>query len=460
MKLAWSIVSTTMLALALSAGTVPTAIAAEAQSQPVLLSDAPSAIPTAPLPSDNEHNPPLPQPPGTNDIFFLTYDKDGTPRVDTALSACAYYTAIQAVSGCDGTGGFNQPTTFKRWKKDVGLDKQDAADKVDVAHFINAVDLNLTRDHHMIYHGPNNTAGYVCNHTGPVATTEDPTALFPTPAEIDGLIKSIHSKATLVACVAMEYSNRTAPSAPPFVSFLIFDANGNLLPGVDLDGRGVKFVPNVCTACHGGTFQYETSIDGGQTVQFDHTKAVNGDLGAHFLPFDMANFVFSSKLTPAEQQEAIFKLNMDVYNTEITRTTGFPGQANPSVGSDSITQLIIGWYTDVTAANTNPQFKLDFMPTRWMNDPFPFLYTDVVSHSCRTCHTAMDRVPSEVSTPATFSLGLMQSITCGTTASGHQMPNSKVTFDRFWLSQQLQVTGRTAPTIDQPDTLEPGCPQP
>jgi hypothetical protein len=62
----------------------------------------------------------------------------------------------------------------------------------------------------------------------------------------------------LVACGAMDYSvapgvNRDeANKDQPFTRFLIFGPSGALLPSVNLDGRGEKFVPGTCTVCHRG----------------------------------------------------------------------------------------------------------------------------------------------------------------------------------------------------------------
>jgi cytochrome c5 len=362
-------------------------------------------------------------PTGMTDDWFLTYFN----HLDQTVAACAYYKAIKAVDDCGPNGELINPITFEKWKKDVKIDKYKADDvEEDVAHFINQVDLNLTRNHHMVSYGPNQLAGYVCNHNGPAATVDDPSGYFPKQPEIDAAIRQIKKNLNLVACVAMEFSSRdTAPGTLPFTKFWIFNPEGKLVSTIDLDGRGPKGMPHVCTACHGG----------------DLVMAPNGDLKAHFLPFDKGNFAFSSKQSEDEHEEAIFRMNRNVYNTEITRTAGNPyGQAS-SDGSKSITQLIKGWYGDVTKNNTEPHFNAGFVADAWKTVPNgPALYSDIVAHSCRTCHSAMDNFPFEVSPP---SLSLMQSLAC----DDHRMPNAKVTFDRFWLS-------------GQPDELKPGCTRP
>ena len=410
----------------------------------------PAPAPSYPLPSGNVPANPVPYPfssdpatgelvpntpTQTSDNWFLTYPD----RLDSPASACEYYKSIGAVEDCLADGTFVKPITFEIWKQLVKIDKY-ATDgkKDDVAHFVNQVDLNLTRNHHMISYWPNQLAGYVCNHSGPDATVADPTRLFPTQAEIDLLVRQIRRHQNLVACVAMEFSPAVEykgggqPTGTAFTKFWIFGPEGALLSTVDLDGDGPKGVPQVCTACHGGPF--------------DPAASSSGDLGAHFLPFDIANFAFSSGLTDQEREKAIFAMNLNVYNSEITRTTGYPGQQHPSLGSDSIVQLIKGWYGDVSASNTSPVLDRNFVPPAWKTYA-PVAYAGAVAHSCRTCHAAMDSYAFELNP-------LSASDVTNYVCTGHEMPNSKVTFDRFWLSGQMGVPGQPAVHDNQVLALE------
>jgi hypothetical protein len=470
--------------LALSATAIPHGFAGDPGQGPVLPSDKdPVKIPPVPLPSDSvfgsqepftrqqdQHtgayvpSDPIGAPTlGFIDEHFLTYDyfnsvdPNNHIRLDSDFSSCQYYKAIGAVADCSPFGDLISPKfNFKQWKQAVQIDEFGPDGKTSVAHFINQVDLNLTRDHHMIYHGPNKVAAYVCNHKPPAPTVKDPSGYFPDQHDIDTAIRDIkRKKQPIIACVAMEFSPPpAAPAAPAFTKFYIFgpDPEGVLLSAVDLDGRGPKGVPNVCTACHGGTFNYLNAAG-----QFDQTKSANGDLGAHFLPFDKANFAFSSKLSKTKAEDNIFNLNKDVYDTEIVRTTGYPGQANPSSGSDSITQTIKGWYGNVTATNAAPVFNTGYVPTPWddKGGPKSAAYLHSVSHSCRTCHVAMDRWAFELS--PTLLSGSSHDLVCNQNDQPtqndsvftnpiyyqkHAMPNSKVTFDRFWLTRDPTVVGQ------------------
>ena len=490
-----------VFALALGASGISVSFAWDNDNHPALPSDAsPTPVPPFLLPSDtppaqgndqlfmfrtdptgqlvpNLANPDIPTEKTnlTNDQF-LTYSTSGLKRIDTTDSACAYYKALNAithVTSCGTNGalqndGSTPIITFEQWKHDVGIDNYGPPGKTDVAHFINQVDLNLTRDHHMISYSADQLASYVCNHTGPTRTGVDPSGLFPTQREINGLIRSIKSNTNLIACVAMEYSNRgQASGTPPFIKFLIFGTNGNLLSTVDLDGRGPKGVPHVCTACHGGPFKNEiTHTDpatGVKTLQFD--PASNGDLGAHFLPFDKANFAFSSRSTAVEQDEAIFKLNLDVYITEASRIKFNPDTTITfdTLASASITDLISKWYNSkVTRDNPAPSFNPHIeVPVQWDFLGFNDIYLNSYAHSCRTCHVAMDTAPLERE-PSLISPLNLSNVNSGgyLVCKSHVMPNAKVTFDRFWLSdpfwnfpQMVPVPGQPAASPNQPELL-------
>jgi hypothetical protein len=182
-----------------------------------------------------------------------------------------------------------------------------------------------------------------------------------------------------------------------------------------------------------------------------------GDLGAHFLPFDIANFAFSRDLNLTQaaqdaaretQEKGIFKLNMNVYNIEKPQL----GAPRSSYGSDSIEQLIRGWYTDVTPTNVTPKFNYDYFSGTF-TEPDPNAYVNAYAHSCRTCHVAMDRDAFEISVGGLVVSPPYDQYVCGhlvpsaTVKVDHLMPNSKVTSDRFWLSPRIDVIGQPSETV-------------
>jgi hypothetical protein len=348
--------------------------------------------------------------------------------LDTRLSACLYYKTVGAVQDCDAEGNFQGAViNFDDWKRTVQIDQFVLpGTRQDNAFFVNLADLNLTRDHHMVSYGKGaTTAGYVCNHTGPKSTApNDPENLFADQAAIDAAIDNAAAGKNLVACVAMDFSKASGVNDDnPFTRFLIFGPSGELLPSVNLDALGEKFVPGTCTVCHGGN-KY--------AGQFPTDGTGSAELEAHFLPFDTANFGFHSSrtgLTKTDQQENIFNLNQDVLNTNT---------------NDATVGLINGWYA--SGAHVQDEGFIPEDITVQANREF---YINVIARSCRTCHIAQRDELSirslnfsdqavNLGKPGVLSPSILKELVCGETMDlvrAYTMPNSKVTFDRFWLSK-------------------------
>jgi hypothetical protein len=347
--------------------------------------------------------------------------------LDTRLSGCLYYKTIGVVKDCDTTGEnfLVGAVSFEDWKRTVKIDQYaPRGTEQYTALFVNRVDLNLTREHHSVSYGPTATAGYVCNHLGPQPTAADATGLFPPAAEMDRVIDNAAAGRDLVACVAMDYSiARGVNDGLPFTRFLIFGPSGELLPSVNLDGRGEKFVPGTCVVCHGGN-KY--------AGKFPEDGTGTADLEAHFLPFDIGSFEFHSsrpQLTQAAQEEAIYHLNQNVLKAD-------PNQAEMAV--------IKGWYASGHTQN------LEFSPFGLnVPDAFRTFYRNVIAKSCRTCHIAQRDQDSirdlnfskfmvNQGKPGELNPDILKALVCGQTndlLQAYAMPNSAVTFDLFWLSR-------------------------
>jgi hypothetical protein len=354
--------------------------------------------------------------------------------LDSRLGACQYYKAVGAVQSCDSAGTPSGAISFEDWKRAVKIGSYASAGaKEYTATFINKMDLNLARNHHSISYGPGQTAAYVCNHSGP--TVLDPSQTVDTPGNpsIDTVIANTIQGKNLVACVAMDFAATSGVNVDaqgvnqPFTRFLIFGPSGQLLPSVNLDGRGEKFVPGTCVACHGGDHY---------AGQFPEDRPGVANIGAHFLPYDPGNFEFSSVagLTLADQEEAIYQLNQNVLN------------AGPTVAEQ---ELIAGWY-----GSASHNLDLNYVPVSWQARTAAGInyYKNIYSHYCRSCHVAMTEgynfdhsanylLPNGTyRSNGTFGFLATEVSQCGTDGSAFgvvptlsfSMPNSLVTFNRFW----------------------------
>lgn len=381
--------------------------------------------------------------------------------VDSRIGACQYYKAVGAVQSCDSAGNFSGAITFEDWKSQVQIDQyanpnptNALSSPVYTATYINKVDLNLVRNHHSVSNGipsdpsilgqqPYTYVGtYVCNHSGP-------SVLDPAQSEIDSVIQNTTSGNNLVACVAMDYS--TFPTVGdsyygPFIRFLIFGPNGQLLPSVNLDGRREKFVPGTCVVCHGGDHY---------AGKYPEDGSGSPDVGGHFLPYDTGNFEFSSQsgMTEADQGQAIFNWNENIINI---------GGATAQTS-----QLIHGWYTQ--ANGYGPPLNKNYVSPNWPQDSAHVtVYQNVYARSCRTCHIALPGIYNFES-GGFFGANVVDPANCGGGIDRnrmYKMPNSLVTFNRFWGSQgsttepdqvalleQLQGSGCT-PTMPYPSARQ------
>jgi len=337
--------------------------------------------------------------------------------VDTRLSACLYYRALGAVEDCDAQGNPSGAISFSDWKTKNGFGL--GADVT--ANFINQRDLNLLRRMVATRSASGGIAFYVCNAPGPDGKSQ---------TEIDRVIEEGMDDKNKVACVAMEYTPVTgANGGQPLTKFFNVEPDETPLLSINLDGRGEKFMPGSCVACHGGS-----TYNG----RFPEQATASPFLGARFLPFDTGNYLFSSKssLSEASQSEAFFQLNQLVLATEIDLNS-------------ATSRLINGWY-----ANGHVLDKT-YVPPAWqLADAQPAtagaarFYQEVIAISCRTCHVSLGTRfdwDDIVLTPARA-----QTQFCGGTpnvAVNAAMPNALISRDRLF--ERIESDASLAALVEQ-----------
>jgi len=168
--------------------------------------------------------------------------------------------------------------SLNRWRRAVGFNQGEDAFTV----YINGSDLGFSRRMYSRVNDEGTIASYVENY----ATLQD----------------AFNSQG-LIATVAMEVApSANDPLGESFVTFYTFDGNGRRVLGADLDGRGFKFQPGLCTVCHGGVTK---ALVNGEYP--DH-----GNIGSLFLPYDLATFVFADnrrRFSRAAQEDEIKVFN-------------------------------------------------------------------------------------------------------------------------------------------------------
>jgi hypothetical protein len=231
-----------------------------------------------------------------------------------------------------------------------------------------------------------------------------------------------------------------------FVRFYIFGPSGQLLPSINLDGRGEKFMPGSCISCHGGDHY---------AGHFPDRAPGNADFGGRMLPYDKGNFAFSDNdgLDDQQREEAIYRLNQNLAAADPAAVPNVPG-ALTIAGQN----LIHGWY-----ANSNlPPHTLDqdYLPLAWKNLSNGFtnypnatlnsqFYRHVMARACRTCH--VNQIPKYNFDDTLYVNSNPNEFRTSTCVLG-VMPNSLVTFNRYWLSRGT-VDPVSGESTDMPSLL-------
>lgn len=209
-----------------------------------------------------------------------------------------------------------------------------------------------------------------------------------------------------VATVCMDYSSRidTGSVTPSrYTRFYVYGSNGALLDCANLDGAGLKCVPNLCVTCHGGDF---------------YTAGNSPDLGSRFLPFDLESYTFHPK-----------------YGAQLPELAAMNGGVLKTAPTSATADLIIGWY-----AASNPMlnpfyYNQNYVPTAagvsW--SAASSLYSNVFKQSCRVCHNSRETGPGiQFASFADFSgFSYGHYAACNSL----QMPHAQRTWSAFWGSR-------------------------
>ena len=404
------------------------------------------------------------------DDTFLTYK-----GLDTRKGACQYYKAIGAVKGCDADGfPTDQPEqqlTLSQWRKKFNLSAGDPGEIT--AKFINSMDLNFGRDYQGIKLPNGDFAINVCNYPGPQdvhSSVGAPTKIgIATEDDINLAIDNMKRGIGRVACVAMDYSavSPDVNGGKPFVKFYAFGPSEKLLLSLSLDGRREKFLPGSCTACHGGD-NY-----GGKFPEDGSGKA---NIGSYFLPFDVANFDFSTS-DPALTRNQLLHSIRQLNELLVSIPTNAPTQPvtpdaraliatrwHTSLNSDEQQFTFPPAYLDQQILGTGTSSCTDCHGPNGSEGPYDArsIHQTVIARSCQICHASNGLVPDPqagnvVSSglpprstfferpPAHYMSGTNAHTVCGGSRDlkmNYTMPNALVTFERFWLKQ-----GTDQPTV-------------
>lgn len=374
------------------------------------------------------------------------------------LTAQIYYQLIDPTGSAD---------TLSKWLASRGFNSNTASEP-DFAHaiYLNNYDLGFGRDMYMRKDACGNVYSYVEN--------------YPT---LDAAIQKRNHFATVV----MEYSalegepgnGESCSSEPKFVKFFAYVPDTTTgtkvrMANMNFDGRGEKYLPGVCTACHGGTpfnltaFAQDLPLNANVAdvvaALSDADKLKLADLNATFMPFDLDSFLYTQasnakdvapsinpdnfteaqlkQYSKADQAAAMRTFNKNVLHTYLTSLAQLAGAKEEERERwYAPIELINSWYhTNITNAQALAMMDtasfdgLAVLPGWQGNED---LYHDVFARHCRSCHIQASNTERNFSSidkflksddPDTFKRIENEVFNLG------RMPMARLTADRLWVN--------------------------
>jgi hypothetical protein len=320
-----------------------------------------------------------------------TAQLEGTASVeqDTLASARAYYETI---------GEGTSKTTLSEWLSANGFNPSATNYAADAhAVYTNNFDLGFGRDMYLKVICPNATVN--------VGSCDVASVVINYPS-----LENAAKKLNAINAVAMEFSPSAAGSRK-VVKFYAYAPNPRSetreftrIHSVNLDGRGERFLPGACTACHGGTpggldanggYAHEGDVNSAFLL-WDLDTLLYGDTDTSFSP-NPEDTQLKASVTRSAQEGELRKLNAGAYLT-------FDDQDHP--GRFALArELVEGWYQ----RGTLPVQQLDqvlagthngaFIPAGWQRgvngnpdasagsaDSSEDIYRIVFAPHCRACH--------------------------------------------------------------------------
>lgn len=428
---------------------------------------------------------------GTSSITLNVEKLRQALGLESKLSAENYHRCIDPL---------NQATTFNDWLTQAGFNSANANDIH--TKYINNYDLGFGRDMHIRTDDNGNVYSYVSNYNN---------------------LENTISKRNAFAIVVMEYSPaptgncgdgtftdiKTGKKIVKFYTYIPNEVAGGFKRALSMnfDGRGEKYIPGSCTACHSGKTNAEL---------FNSIAAIDAaaaDLDTGFMPWDLDAFLYThstdKKYTdPAYESFATANKLSTVTVNKFSRETQenlFKQQNQATLHTlthdihklkryETAIKLIRGWYSNANelaeldslnfGTTDNPlsdeellalQVKLKTLPAGnyqgnfvlegWRADAsVENLYNDVFDRHCRLCHVQMNQPQIDFDSYEEF---INNPKMVDYVYAQGSMPMSRLTMDRFWnhfrgetnAAELLRQHLNSAKNASLPQGITPGLPQ-
>lgn len=306
----------------------------------------------------------------SNEKFNITVDITDS-QINSVAYADKYYSAVDPD---------NERTTLAAWKTKNGFDQGHDVHVI----FRDSKDLGYGRDMYARRNDDGSLAFYVNNFV--VAVGKGNPANY---APLNLLAATDQNFDYHLGSNAIEFSaiDPTNPDSEKILKFFTFSGADEQqeqarITSADLDGRGIKHMPSICLACHGGTL-LPLNSDG----SFNELSLKSAKLNQFEL--DSFEFMDSGQFSEEEQQAGIKQINQWIRDSYAE--IGQRSQTDLGYWDSEFSQNI------ANARYGSEEFDLDkyqvgTVPSGWKQTVFrpegvENLYLQVIEPHCISCHS-------------------------------------------------------------------------
>jgi len=246
---------------------------------------------------------------------------------------------------------------------------------------------------------------------------------------------------------AIEFSAAPGGNGVKFVKFFTYDnVTGARVTAANLDGRGTKALPTICTNCHGG--RGDPLTPNGQFAKVTYSASgARGDVGAQAHGLEPAAFDFSSVsgFTRASLEANLKEFNKMVlctYAKPTTETTGAFDTCRRTATADeyqgTAAAHIKHMYGGDNLPNATAEATESYLPGNWGSAGQASLYNNTVSNACRICHSIRGTgTQSDIDFESFTKFdGYSDRIKAHVVDRGN-MPLAKLVYDKFWTTPNM-----------------------
>lgn len=306
--------------------------------------------------------------------------------ISSASYAQAYYDAVDPQQERD---------TLEKWKQRNGFYDNDPNNVITHAVFRDAKDLGYGRDMTVLRNGVTGRVAFVVNNY--IVALQPGASSNYGPINVDAAIAQDPRFFKGTNAIEFSPANEDNPAdtngAMKINKFFTFTPAGERLTSADLDGRGVKHMPGMCWACHGG--QTLPLTPDGKFQPYSLRSPKYNILGVSDFEYSLQDGYHRAQLE--DKLRLMNRYVKDSYEDIAARDINDSATGRGKWSADYALELVNGRYNGDFSTGT---YQDDFVPAGWQNGPgqenAELLFKRVVEPHCTSCHSLQGRAAAGV----------------------------------------------------------------